>query len=595
MNKIHKSVDLNAYISNLKCAPQLVEGNKQLSITFDNLGYGTIVAVKIEINAKDSFGDEIDFGGKKTLEIKKTDLNIKPRKKAGFIYESNNYDIKEITRCRIVQIIYENGENVSPREMEIVDYEVEVFNSSKSYEKEVLEYIKEINNKAICYPKMHDKGWICICGNLNREDLTTCNACGAIKREIFNRITPEKIKDELEKREEIKKENEERLTQQKIILEENRKKKEKAKKFIVIGLMAVLLAAIIITSVYRNAKYGLSDEEAKKYNIALNNYEKINSFVNKTKSNYSNLAFDYWMSSSYDDDSMLDEAEEDTEYIYLRGMYIASPLLYELLRDQFPDKYYDIYNRIVQLQKEKAYNDYLGQEKYYIMLSDLNHENFEKRDQEEDSAISVMESYLRNNTLNVDKVEMKEVSNMPKPNYSEVWGINIGAIFSEDGSIKYIGEFSDGLANGYGYFYYTNSQGSNLSCSGIFEDGEFIKDDNGRYIDNVPKVTGEFVSVSGLTNTDDIERMLDKKAAERANDKDKAVKECDKYVKMLIDKQSNIKRISWSKYPTVSDDKYYKFDCTVEYDDLTREGTITIVKKSDGSFEADGLKYKSGD
>ena len=70
--KIEKrSVDLNAYISDLECFVENIDAKKQLSFSFRNLNYGTIVAIRLLCRAYDSFGDKLQFGGNDSLEIKK--------------------------------------------------------------------------------------------------------------------------------------------------------------------------------------------------------------------------------------------------------------------------------------------------------------------------------------------------------------------------------------------------------------------------------------------------------------------------------------------------------------------------------------------
>ncbi|MGI6070535.1 MAG: MORN repeat-containing protein, partial [Blautia sp.] len=206
-----------------------------------------------------------------------------------------------------------------------------------------------------------------------------------------------------------------------------------------------------------------------------------------------------------------------------------------------------------------------------------------------DSAIDKMEKYMQDKALNPDKVEIK-TPDMPTPDYSNVYGINLGIIFGDDGSIVYIGEFSNGKANGYGEFQYTDAEGNSGFCCGTFTEGVFVKDEKGNKIDGVPQVTGEFVSVKGLTNTASSESVANKAAADEEMDREKATAECDRYLQMVEDKSEVITNIQWIRDPKVDEDFYY-FSCTVNYGNLEKNGTVTVLKQSDGSFEALGLNY----
>ena len=593
MKKVTKRVDLNAYIADFKCEVKSENGNKQLSVSFDNLGYGTVVAIRFVVWAKDSFGDEIDFDGNDVLEIKKVDINIKPQKKAGFVCNIKNYDIKELD-SKITQIVYDNGKIVVPEGSDIVDYEVEVLSTSWSqtdhFEKDAVEYMRETNSKAICFPAIHPRGWICICGSLNRGDISKCNACGALKDKIFRDFSIENVKPEVEKREKRKQEEEDHQREQQRKAAADAEKKQKMITSSIVGVITIIIAGFIAATAYHNVKYGLSKEEEASYKIAQNNYREIEYFVMR-------LGNDYWdAANGYNDDnyspyhdrsSRLNEAEKDKDYLYTRGMYIASPLLYDLIKDQYPQKYHRAYEQLVKLRKGKVYNDYLGEEALYVKQSS-EFDYFDK-DDAIDTAIAEMEKYMQNETLNPDSVEIK-TADTPTPDYSKVYGINLGIIFGDDGSIVYIGESSNGKAEGYGKFHYTDAEGNSRFCSGTFTDGVFVENEKGNKKDDVPEVTGEFVLVTGLENTASSESMANKAAADEERDCEKAKSECKRYLQVVIDKQKGITNIEWITYPKVSENNYY-FSCTVEEGGLKRKGTVTVVKLSDGSFEATGLEF----
>ena len=58
----------------------------------------------------------------------------------------------------------------------------------------------------------------------------------------------------------------------------------------------------------------------------------------------------------------------------------------------------------------------------------------------------------------------------------------------------------------------------------------------------------------------------------------------------MYKKQSMITNITWINIPEIIGDIYY-YSCTVEYSDLKRKGTITVIKNVDGTFESIGLEF----
>ena len=95
--------------------------------------------------------------------------------------------------------------------------------------------------------------------------------------------------------------------------------------------------------------------------------------------------------------------------------------------------------------------------------------------------------------------------------------------------------------------------------------------------------------VEGLSNNKSSSYIAEQNARNEEQDNLKAQAAVEDYLKMLLDKQSSITHITWSKIPKVSG-SYYYFSCTVEYADLKREGTVTVRKESDGTFKVTGLE-----
>lgn len=606
--KIKKmTVDLNAYISDLECVINTSNNKKQLSFSFKNRNYGIIAAIRLSCVAYDSFGDRIQFDGKEFLEIKKADLQIEPLKSASFTvdvddYKADNYDVKKV-EVSVKQLVYVNGEKLIPKEPRIVEYEVEVLSSSWSiedhFEKDALSIMEEKNNEAICFPKIHPEGWICVCGILNSESENNCTGCGDSKQRVFSQFDKDLIKAEIEKREkEEREEAERRVKQQETEQEKKRKKK-------MIAISAVILAIVIgvayavTKNVAYNKKYGLSEEEKIQYNIAKSNYVKIYYFVlglgndfNSVARKYSDDDYSYF----HERKSRMRDAEKDEDYLYARGIYLAAPLLYDLIEDQYPEKYRSIYVQLVKLRKSDVYNDILVAEKLYVENGTITNQ-LDTREKI-DKAIDSMETYMNKEILNPAEVEIAN-THMPTPDYSKVYGINLGILYYEDGSIRYVGEVSNGKANGYGECWYSLSDGGGTCCEGIFEDGIIKSADNcynmegnsisANELSNIV-IAGDFEMVHGLKNTMSSKAVAQKNADDEERDISKAGVAVQDYLDNLLKKQSSITKITWIKVPDIRGNQYF-FSCVVEYGDLKRGGTVTVKKNSDGTFKATGLSF----
>ena len=384
---------------------------------------------------------------------------------------------------------------------------------------------------------------------------------------------------------------EKRKEELKIKQEKERKKK---KALLVISAIAVVIIISIVCDVTYNIKYGLSGEEKVQYNIAQSNDYKIESYVMELGHDFIHIANDYCDddSYSYEGKNRMNEAEKNADYLYARGIYLAAPLLYDLIEEQYPEKYRSVYAQLTKLRKGDVYNDILVKEQW---IEDRSVSNQYYRI---NSAIDELEAYMDNDTLNPAKVEIVN-ADMPIPDYSKVYGINLGILYYEDGNIRYVGEVSNGQANGYGKSWYSENDGGKLCCEGIFEDGIFKSGDccydiegneiSPNELSNIV-IAGDFEMVQGLNNTTSSKSVAQQNANNEEQNKSKAQAAAKNYLELVANKYSSITNITWINIPHVSGDYYY-FSCTIEYGDLKRKGTVTVQKNSDGTFEVTGLEF----
>ncbi len=599
MRSEHRIVDLNAYIENIQCEIKNTGENKQLEISFRNVSQDVITAIRLKCVCYDSFDDKIQFGTEDFLEVKKASLNIKPTKKASFVVDVEPSDLKKV-EIEVLQIVYINGEKVAPMEAHNIEYDVDILSSVWSVndhsESDMLSYMKEKNDKAVCLPKEHSDGWICSCSRLNKNGINRCVSCGYGKNNNFEYFKEEKIKQELDERIIQKKNAEEKRKAELKAEEEKAEKKKKQITAAVVGAIVLVVVIGILSTVIHNIKYGLSDEEKAQYLTAQNNYEKIETFVSGVSHDYWNLARENYFDDDFENtENRLSDAEKNADYLYLRGLDLASSLLYETIKSQYPDKYHEAYNHLISLKKGDIYNDYQVTETMYV--KNYSASNMMDKREGIDNAIENMEVYMSNETLNPSKVKLVH-ADMPEAEYSKVYGINLGVLFYDDGNIRYIGEVKDGKASGYGIAWYPCENDNRTCCDGKFVDGLFNSgeaydtDGNSITASELKDISfeGEFVMVQGLSNSKTSEQVAQQTKNDEERDMAKACAAVKTYLNDLDKKQSSITNITWINIPDVVGNYYY-FSCTVEYSDLKRKGTVTVKKNSDGTFKATGLEF----
>lgn len=79
MYSIRKTVDINAHIENLRYEVKVTEGVPVLWVSFDNLGDGTITAIKFTAHGYNSFGDKVQVDGKDDFPVIIQDIRIEKK------------------------------------------------------------------------------------------------------------------------------------------------------------------------------------------------------------------------------------------------------------------------------------------------------------------------------------------------------------------------------------------------------------------------------------------------------------------------------------------------------------------------------------
>ena len=251
-------LDINAHIKNISV--RIDSASSQATVSFENLGYGTIKAVKLKAKGYNDFQDIITIGGKEEFFIVIQDLNVLPNTKSKDI--KVNLPSNEIKRIELEehQICFNNntistylGSDI--REFELSEYEV------IGEEKEKIIALRDRFGEQYQYiPKDFDCGWICCCGTFNSSEADICNNCKCKRAEVFETTdetviaglieqykVDQELKAQQKEKEEIQKAKDKKLRNTKIGIG------------IAIGLVIVILFSYLITMAGRTT-YDSVDE-----------------------------------------------------------------------------------------------------------------------------------------------------------------------------------------------------------------------------------------------------------------------------------------------------------------------------------------------
>ena len=76
MGETTRTVDLNAHVNNIECQIETANNIAKAVIAFDNLGYGTITAIKFSAQGFNSFGDVVKVNGQDKFFLIIQDISI---------------------------------------------------------------------------------------------------------------------------------------------------------------------------------------------------------------------------------------------------------------------------------------------------------------------------------------------------------------------------------------------------------------------------------------------------------------------------------------------------------------------------------------
>lgn len=243
MKEVKKAFDINAHIVNINCEVGYDDDTSKALISFDNLGYGIITAIKFNAKGYNSFGDVVQVNGKEKFFLIIQDISIEKNCAAKDLKAKlPNGDIRklELEECQICcadgSVLTYGGKD--SREIVLEEYDI-----SETDEESINAIEEKLRTQIKYYPKDVDWGWICTCGRLNKLDSSECSSCKNTKADVFSitdEIAVKSIIEEYRKNEEDRQEQ----AKQEAILKEKNAKKRNVK--IGISIIIAIIFAIII-------------------------------------------------------------------------------------------------------------------------------------------------------------------------------------------------------------------------------------------------------------------------------------------------------------------------------------------------------------
>lgn len=258
MKKVEKEIDINAHIENLECEVFWDNGNVVAKISFTNLGYGDITAIKFNACGYNSFGDVVPVKEKDKFFLIIQDITIgKNQTVTNLKAKLPDPEIKklDLEEC---QICYGDGSVVSYEGNNNCIFELEEFD-----DQEQLRALHKLYDQNVKYRiKDYEQGWVCSCGRFNTHEKEKCNLCGKDKDYTTQICSDESLKKLVEEYK-ISEEKDREVREE----ERKRKKKEKKKRNNIIGIVIIICIILIVPIRYgvkmSNRSTFSSEEEMK--------------------------------------------------------------------------------------------------------------------------------------------------------------------------------------------------------------------------------------------------------------------------------------------------------------------------------------------
>ena len=252
-------VDTNAHIANIKCSIALNGDISEASVSFDNLGYGIITAVKFYARGYNAFGNVLPVSGRDVFFLTVQDIHIGKHEHAQNLkIKLPSSDIRrlDLQEC---QIFFADGTSAAYNGPNVRTFDVYSFEQT-GQEKNTLDALRDVVSPYIVnLPVDSNQGWICACGKYNKCNSAFCENCQTKKSQIFQIYDPAYVAD-------VQKKHQQRIEKQR---EAEKAKEEEAagkkRKRLLLSLVVIaILCGIAVLSMQKSAgtKDGVTEKVA---------------------------------------------------------------------------------------------------------------------------------------------------------------------------------------------------------------------------------------------------------------------------------------------------------------------------------------------
>lgn len=279
MINVKKIYDINAHISNVKCRVETDAYGPKAVISFDNLDYGVVTAVKFRAKGYNVFNDVVPVYGKEDFLLIVQDVRVfKNASSSDITIRMQNFEIKRI-ELEEYQVCFDDGRILTYEGKNEVEFELEEFYTiHEMLEREAL---RNVFDPRVTYNLFDsESGWVCTCGRLNSSCSDTCSLCYHTKNEVKWHLSEAGRKNAVEKHKELM-----------VKRSETENAQENTKNNLALGISAVVILIIVLIITIVSCGGSNKDDTEPTYNNSSYSSNYSSNYSSSYESVYTALQF----------------------------------------------------------------------------------------------------------------------------------------------------------------------------------------------------------------------------------------------------------------------------------------------------------------
>ncbi len=259
MEKERMLVDIHAHVSNVSCQVVKDDEKPKARISFHNLGFGKITAIKFNAKGYNSFGDLVTVYGNESFFIIIQDISVDKNATATNIEVSLPSDEIKKIELEETQICFADGTVTTYQGKKEIEFNVEKF-SCEEQEGLELNALRDVFDSHVTYNVLEtENGWICCCGRYNRTEDEKCSFCEHLLSEVKANVSEEGRKTAIEKKAAL--DEQRRIEAEKKAEEKKQNKKKKMLLLAIASVVALLLMLLIGRTIFLSGRSTYSSED----------------------------------------------------------------------------------------------------------------------------------------------------------------------------------------------------------------------------------------------------------------------------------------------------------------------------------------------